>query len=171
MFNIAFLDRDGVINKSTYKNGYIGDKKYFKLIPGVIKSIKYLKSLNYKVVIVSNQSGVARGYFKISDVYKLHNYFQKILKKNNTGIDKIIFCPFHKDGIVKKYKKNSNLRKPNKGMFDIINKKWKVNKKKSFMIGDQFTDIQFAKKSGIKGFLFKERNLYAFIKSKKYIKK
>ena len=55
MFNIAFLDRDGVINKSTYKNGYIGYKKYFKLIPGVIKSIKYLKSLNYKVVIVSNQ--------------------------------------------------------------------------------------------------------------------
>ena len=167
MFNIAFLDRDGVINKPTYKNGYIGDKKYFKLIPGVIKSIKYLKSLNYKVVIVSNQSGVARGYFKISDVYKLHNYLQKILKKNNTSIDKIIFCPFHKDGIIKKYKKNSILRKPNTGMFDIINKKWKVNKKKSFMIGDQFTDIQFAKKSGIKGFLFKEKNLYTFIKSKK----
>ena len=99
MFNVAFLDRDGVINKSTYKNGYIGDKKYFKLIPGVIKSIKYLKSLNYKVVIVSNQSGVARGYFKISDVYKLHNYFQKILKKNNTSIDKIIFCPFHKKSL------------------------------------------------------------------------
>ena len=171
MHNIAFLDRDGVINKNTFKNGYIGNKKYFKLIPGAIKSIKYLKSLNYKVVVVSNQSGVARGYFKISDVYKLHQFLQKLLKKKQTKIDKIVFCPFHKDGIIKKYKKNSILRKPNKGMFDIINKKWKVNKKKSFMIGDQSTDMQFAKKSGIKGFLFKEKNLYNFIKSKKFIKK
>ena len=88
-----------------------------------IKSIKYLKSLNYKVVVVSNQSGVARGYFKISEVYKLHQFLQKLLKKKQTKIDKIVFCPFHKDGIIKKYKKNSILRKPNKGMFDIINKK------------------------------------------------
>lgn len=170
MFNIAFLDRDGVVNKSNFKNGYIGDKKYFKLIPGLVKSVKYLKSLNYKVVIVSNQSGVARGYFKLSDVYKLHNYLQELLEKNNTKIDKIVFCPFHKDGIIKKYKKNSVLRKPNIGMFNIINKKWKVNKKKSFVIGDQYTDIQFAKNSGIRGFLFNEKNLYTFIKTKKFIK-
>ena len=85
MFKIAFLDRDGVINKSKFQNGYIGKKKYFKLMPGAIKSIIYLKSLNYKVVVVSNQSGVARGYFKISDVYKLHKYLQKILKI-------LIFC-------------------------------------------------------------------------------
>jgi len=171
MFKIAFLDRDGVINKPTFKNGYIGEKKYFKLIPGVVKSIKYLKSLNYKVVVVSNQSGVARGYFKVMDVNKLHSYLQNLLKKNQTKIDKILFCPFHKDGIIKKYKKKSNLRKPNNGMFFIINKKWSVDKKKSFMIGDQSTDMQFAKKSGIKGFLFKQKNLYTFIKSKTFIKK
>ena len=170
MYKIAFLDRDGVINKSNFKRGYIGEKKYFKLIPGVIKSIKYLKFLNYKVVVVSNQSGVARGYFKVGDVNKLHKYLQQLLKNNNTYLDKVIFCPFHKDGIVEKYKKSSNLRKPNNGMFKIINQKWKVDKKKSFMIGDQLTDMQFAKKSGIKGFLFKEKNLYSFIKSKKFIK-
>jgi len=170
MFKIAFLDRDGVINRSDIKNGYIGKKKYFKLMPGVIKSIRYLKSLNYKVVVVSNQSGVARGYFKINDVYKVHKHLQNILKKNNSSLDKILFCPFYKNGIIKKYKKNSPLRKPNIGMFKIINKRWKVNKKKSFMIGDQFTDIQFAKKSGIKGFLFKKKNLYKFIKSKKFIR-
>ena len=169
MYKIAFLDRDGVINKSIFQKGYIGKKKYFKLIPGVIKSIKYLKFLNYKVVVVSNQSGVARGYFKLRDVHKLHKYLQQLLKNNNTFLDKIIFCPFHKDGIVEKYKKISTLRKPNNGMFKLINKKWKVDKKKSFMIGDQLTDMQFAKKSGIKGFLFKEKNLYSFIKSKKFI--
>ena len=61
------------------------------------------------------------------------------------------------------------MRKPNNVMFKLINKKWKVDKKKSFMIGDQLTDMQFAKKSGIKGFLFKGKNLYSFIKSKKFI--
>ncbi len=170
MYKIAFLDRDGVINKSIIHRGYIGEKKFFKLIPGVIRSIKYLKSLNYKIVVVSNQSGVARGFFKISDVYNLHKYLQRLLKKNNTFIDKIIFCPYHKDGIIVKYKKDSVLRKPNNGMFKLVNKKWKVDKKKSFMIGDQLTDMKFAKKSGIKGFLFKEKNLYDYIKSKKFIK-
>tara|TARA_B100002019_G_scaffold93397_1_gene80525 strand:- start:66 stop:578 length:513 start_codon:yes stop_codon:yes gene_type:complete len=170
MYKIAFLDRDGVINKSIKKKKYISEVKYFKLTAGLIKSIKYLKSLNYKIVVVSNQSGVARGFFKITDVYRLHKYFRELLTKKNTNIDKIIFCPFHKDGLIKKYKKNSNLRKPKIGMFNIVNKKWKVDKKKSFMIGDQLTDMQFAKKAKIKGFLFKEKNLFTFIKNKNFIK-
>ncbi len=170
IYKIAFLDRDGVINKSNIQNGYICKIEHFKFIPGSIKTIKYLKSLNYKVVIVSNQSGVARGYFKIRDIYKLHNYLKKILKKNNTQIDKILFCPFHIDGKITKYKKFSKLRKPEIGMFKIVNKIWKVDKRKSFMIGDQKSDMEFAKKSGIKGFLFKEKNLYEFVKSKKFIK-
>lgn len=169
-FKVAFLDRDGVINKSNFQNGYIGYKKYFKLIPGVVSSIKYLKSLNYKVVIVSNQSGIARGYFTIDDVNKLHKYLQSTLKKKGTILDKILICPYHKDGVIKKYKKSSSLRKPNIGMFRLVNKIWKVDKLNSFMIGDQDTDMEFAKKSGIKGFLFKEKNLLKFIKSKKFIR-
>ena len=67
-FRVAFLDRDGLINKTNFQKGYIGYKKYFKLMPGTIDSIKYLKSLNYKVVVVSNQSGIARGYFAHNNV-------------------------------------------------------------------------------------------------------
>ena len=166
---VAFLDRDGVINKSNIQNGYIGKIKYFKFIPGSIKAIRHLKKLNYKVVIVSNQSGIARGFFKITDVYKIHKHLQSTLKKKGTKIDKIIFCPFHIDGIVKKYKRLSKLRKPEIGMFKKINNIWKVDKKKSFIIGDQKSDMQFAKKSGIKGYYFNEKNLYKFIKSKKKI--
>lgn len=169
MYKIAFLDRDGVINKSNINNGYIGKVDDFRWIPGAIKAIKYLKKLNYKVVIVSNQSGVARGFFKMKDVYSVHNHIQKKLNLNNTKIDKFLFCPFHKDGLIKKYKKKSNLRKPNNGMFKIINKKWRVDKKKSFMIGDQKTDIEFAKLSKIKGFRFKQDNLYKFIKKIEFI--
>tara|TARA_B100000767_G_C19681759_1_gene499901 strand:+ start:624 stop:1136 length:513 start_codon:yes stop_codon:yes gene_type:complete len=169
MYKIAFLDRDGVINKNNIQNGYIGKIENFKLISGAIKAIKYLKKLNYKVVIVSNQSGVARGFFKVSDVYKVHKHLQKILNNNNSSLDKILFCPFHEDGTIKKYKRKSILRKPNNGMFKVINLKWKVDRKKSFMVGDQYTDMQFAKKSKIKGFLFNKKNLYKFIKSKKFI--
>lgn len=167
---IAFLDRDGVINKSNINGGYIGYVKNFKWMPGAIKTIKYLKNLKYKVVVVSNQSGVARGYFKMKNVYILHNYIQKKLKQNKTKIDKFLFCPYHKDGIIKKYKKNSNLRKPRIGMFKKVDKIWKVDKEKSFMIGDQITDLEFAKKSGIKGFLFNKKNLFNYVKLKVFNK-
>ena len=163
---IAFLDRDGVINSSKINNGYIGYISKFKWIKGSKKTIKYLKSKNFKIVIVTNQSGIARGYFTLKDVYKLHNYVKMKLKQMGTSIDKIYFCPYHKDGVIKKYKKKSKLRKPNIGMYLKARKIWNIDKKNSFMIGDQATDMQFAKKAGIKGFLFNEENLYNFIKKK-----
>lgn len=163
---IAFLDRDGVINSSKYKKGYIGHIKDFKWINGSKKAIKYLKSKKFKVVIVTNQSGVARGFFSIRDVHTLHKHLQKELIKYGTSFDKIYFCPYHKDGVVKKYKKNSNLRKPKIGMFLKVKNIWKIDKKNSFMIGDQTTDMEFAKRARIKGYLFKHDNLYKFIKNK-----
>ena len=166
MYKIAFLDRDGVLNKSNINNGYIGFKKDFRWITGSIKAISYIKKKGFKVVLVSNQSGVARGFFKYRDVQKLHLYMQKELKKNQTKIDKFLFCPYHKEGVIKKYKINSKLRKPKIGMFRLVQKKWKVDKKNSFMIGDQKTDMEFAKKVNIKGFLFKKGNLYNFVKNK-----
>ena len=125
-----------------------------------------LNEKNFKVVVVTNQSGVARGFFTIKDVCKIHSYIQKKLKENNAKIDAFYFCPFHKDGIIKRYKKNSLLRKPNIGMFRLAQKRWDVDKKNSFMIGDQKTDIEFAKRIKVKGFLFDQKNLYKFIKTR-----
>lgn len=161
---VAFLDRDGVLNVSAIKNGYIGFVKDFKWVSGAKRAIKLIKKNDYKVVIVTNQSGIARGYFSLRDVYKLHRFLRNELIEYGTSIDKIYFCPYHKDGIVKKYKKNSTLRKPKIGMFLKACKVWNIDKQKSFMIGDQKTDMEFAKKSKIKGYLFKEKNLFNFIK-------
>lgn len=163
---IAFLDRDGVINCSNLNNGYIGSLKYFKWVKGAIKAIKYLNKEKYKVVVVTNQSGVARGFFTIRDIQKIHAYIQKKLKENSAKIDAFYYCPFHKDGIIKKYKKKSLLRKPNIGMFRLAQKKWNIDKKSSFIVGDQKTDIEFAKRAKISGYLFNQKNLYQFIKSK-----
>ena len=163
---VAFLDRDGVINSNKLNNGYIGSLKHFKWVLGAIKAIKYLNKKNYKVVVVTNQSGVARGFFTIEDVKKIHSYIQKKLNENDAKIDEFYFCPFHKDGIIKRFKKDSLLRKPNIGMFLLAKKRWNVDKKNSFMIGDQKTDIEFAKKAKINGYLFNQKNLYKFIKGK-----
>ena len=165
-FKIAFLDRDGVVNSSRPNNGYVGSLKHFKWVPGAIRAIKYLNEKNYKVVVVSNQSGVARGFFTIKDVKKIHSYIQKKLKKNDAKIDTFYFCPFHKDGIIKRYKKNSSLRKPNIGMFHLAQKKYRIDKKNSFMVGDQKTDMEFANRAKIKGYLFDIKNLYIFIRKK-----
>ena len=142
----AFLDRDGVINKCTINNGYIGKISDFKFMNGALEAIKLIKSNGYKVVVVTNQSGVARGYFKYRDVQKIHAYIQKRLKKFNTRIDAFYFCPYHIDGIIKKYTKNSKLRKPDNGMFKLAKKRFNINVEKSFMIGDQTSDKLFAKK-------------------------
>lgn len=160
---IAFLDRDGVINSNKINGGYVGEIKNFKWIPGAKKAIKFLKKNNFKVVIVTNQSGIARGYFSIKDVYKLHRYLKDELIKFGTFVDKIYFCPYHVDGVIYKYKKRSSLRKPSIGMFKKACKIWKIDKKYSFMVGDQITDMEFANKAKIKGYMFKGRNLYDFI--------
>ena len=161
---IAFLDRDGVINSSKINKGYIGDIKDFKWIKGAKKTIKYLKSNKYKIIIVTNQSGIARGYFSFRDVYRVHRYLRSELKKIGTYVDKIYFCPYHKERNVKKYKRSSILRKPRIGMFLKANKIWRIDKKNSFIIGDQITDMEFAKNAGIKGYLFNENDLYKFVK-------
>ena len=163
---IAFLDRDGVINYSNFQNGYIGNIKYFKWYKGAKKAIKLLNQSHYKVVIVTNQSGIARGFFTEKDVNNLHRYIKSAIKDYGGQVNAIYYCPYHKDGKIKEFRKKSKLRKPEIGMFKLAQKKWKIDKYKSFMIGDQKTDMLFAKKANISGYLFNEENLYEFVKKK-----
>ena len=162
-YKVVFLDRDGVLNK-TNKKKYIGKIKDYIWIPGAKKALKLLSDLNYKIIIVTNQSGVARGLFPISDVHKLHKFLKNQCLENGIKIYKIFFCPYHPEGIIPKYSIKSNLRKPNNGMFKLAQKKINIDLKKSFMIGDQISDMKFAKKSKIKGYLFKKKNLFNFVK-------
>ena len=161
-FKCAFLDRDGVINQD---KGYISKVSDFKIYPGVGKAISLLNKRNYLVIIVTNQSGIGRGLIKIKELENLHNYLRKKIKKDRAKIDDIFYCPFHPEFGKGKYKKKSNDRKPGDGMIRKAIKKWKIDTKKSFMIGDKISDKIAAKKAKIKFFYKKEKNLNTQMKN------
>ena len=156
----VFLDRDGVINKNS---GYVTHIEDFKWLKNVKSAIKLLNKKKFKVIVITNQSGVARGLHTEKDVLKLHNWINKELKKKGAKIDDFFYCPYHPFGLIKKYKKNSILRKPNPGMILKAKKKHNINLKTSFMIGDQKSDEMCAKKAKVI-FFYKKNNLLKDIK-------
>ncbi len=158
---VVFFDRDGVLNKDT---GYVHKSKDFIWLNGAKKAIKYLNNNNYKIIIITNQSGIGRGYYKEKNVVALHRWINKDLKKIKAKIDDFYFCPFHYKNGIGKYKKRSFDRKPNPGMIFKAIKKWNVNKERSFMIGDSLNDKIAAKRANIKFFYKKKYSLLKQIK-------
>jgi len=157
----CFLDRDGVLN---YDTGYVSKIKDFKWRPGVKKAIKFLNKKNYYVIVISNQAGIAHGYFKEDDLAQLTNYIQNELLKQSSFINKFYYCFYHPDAKIKKYKKKSIFRKPETGMLNLAFKNFSINRKKSFFIGDRVTDKICAKKMKLK-FYFPKKNLYNQVKN------
>ena len=161
----AFFDRDGVIN---YDRGYTYKKKDFKFKKNIVKTFKYLKKKNYLIFVVSNQSGIGRGYYNESDVDKLHNWINKKLHIENCNINEFVYAPYYKKSNQKKYRslQQFKLRKPNNGMILYLKKKWNIDTKKSFLIGDKLTDIQAGVKSKIYSKIVQEQDDLFFIVSR-----
>ena len=141
----VFLDRDGTINEQM---GYINHISRFKLLPRVADAIRMLNENNYLVVVVTNQSGPARGYFPIELVYEVNNYMKELLRKEGANIDAVYFCPhLPEDGC--------NCRKPKTGMIEMACKDLDIDLSLSYVIGDMCDDIELAKNAGIKGIMVK----------------
>ena len=145
----AILDRDGVIN---YDYGYVHKKKDFKLKPKIIEFIKLLNDNNFYVFVVSNQSGIGRGYYSENSVNKLHQYLNDKLIEKGAHIDSFFISPYYRFSKYQKFRKGVNLRKPNIGLFKIIEKNYQIKLNGSFMVGDQISDLNFAKRINIKYF-------------------
>ena len=139
MKRVVFLDRDGTINQEV---GYLHKKEDFEFIPRAAQAIHLLNENKFMVVVVTNQAGVAKGLYKEEDVLQLHRYMQSELKKLDARIDEFCYCPYHVDGKIELYKKDSEDRKPGIGMFRQIEKKVEIDKANSWMIGDTESDIQ-----------------------------
>ena len=155
-----FLDRDGVINKNY---GYVFSMKNFVWLKNVKKAIRYAYFKKYLIIIITNQSGVARGLYSESDIRKLHYEINKQLKIKNCKVHDFFYCPYHPKYGNKKYKRNSYLRKPNPGMILKAIKKWNINRNKSLMIGDKKIDMIASKKAGLR-FVKKKYNLMREVK-------
>jgi len=133
----VFLDRDGVICEDV---NYMKNPSQFKLIPGVGSAISLLNDIGLKVVVVSNQSGVARGYLTEEDVKKVN---QKMINElgGSCHIDAIYYCPHHPEMGSKAYKKECDCRKPNPGMLKFAAQDLNLDLERSFIIGDKMDDI------------------------------
>lgn len=158
----VFFDRDGVLNIDV---NYLYKIEEFCWILGAKEAIKYYNTKGYYVFVVTNQSGVARGYYSEDDVNKLHNWIQTELSLMGAHIDGFFHCPHHPEGTVEKYKLACECRKPQPGLLRNALNKWPVDKEKSLLIGDKLSDIQAAEAAGLKGYLFQGSNLFDFIRS------
>jgi len=146
----VFLDRDGVIIKDA---GYLHEVKNVEFIPGALSSIKLLNKHNYLVIVVSNQSGVARGYFNEDDVIKVNNFIARTANKHFATIHGFYYCPHHPKEGVGLYNKNCECRKPKPGMIYKAVNYHNINLQKSILIGDKITDLQVAKNVGVPAYL------------------
>lgn len=156
-----FLDRDGVIN---HDYGYVHKVNNFKLKRGVLKTIKYLNKKNYNIFIVTNQAGIARGYYTEDKFIAFSKKIKEILFDKDCFINDLQYCPYLKGSKIRRYNKDSLLRKPGNQMIKNLKKKWPIEMKKSFMIGDQKKDETCAKKSKIY-FEYTSNNIYNQVKS------
>lgn len=147
-----FLDRDGVIN---YDNNYVYQWSKFKFRPGVIQGLKNIMKYNYLLFIVTNQSGIGRGYFSERQFYQLHKKLKQFLCKKKIFISETQYAPYHPNAKIKKYRKKTQLRKPGNLMIKNILKVFTIDKKKSFMMGDKQSDEIAARKSNLKFFYSK----------------
>lgn len=154
-----FLDRDGVINLD---KGYVSRIVDFEWMPGAAEAISNFNARNWLVFVVTNQSGIARGYYTEDDMQTLHTWMIDELSKNGAIIDQIYHCPFHEEGEIERFRKDSFDRKPKPGMILQAMADYPVKRESSFLIGDKDTDIQAAHAAGIGGFLFKGGNLASY---------
>jgi D-glycero-D-manno-heptose 1,7-bisphosphate phosphatase len=136
---VIFLDRDGVINQEV---GYLHKIKDFKFIDGVFEACKYFQSLGYKLIIITNQSGIARGYYQEEDFHLLTNWMLVQFKNQDVDILDVFFCPHGP-------KSTCKCRKPQPGMFIEARDKYAINMKDSWVIGDKETDINAANAAGV----------------------
>jgi D-glycero-D-manno-heptose 1,7-bisphosphate phosphatase len=158
---VAILDRDGVINIDF---GYVSNIDQIIFVEGLFEGLKYLQDKKYDLFVATNQSGVARGFYGENDVNELHRLLSEKFKSEGIFIGGFLYCPHHLDASIGAYKKNCYWRKPMPGMIEAILKLNNYDKKKSFLIGDNNTDIIAAEKAGIKGFKFLRGNIFELIK-------
>lgn len=156
----AFLDRDGVLIEDT---GYPHDPAQVRWVPGSRAAVKRLNEACYYVFVVTNQAGVAQGFYPEAQVAVLHSWMAERLAEAGAHIDAFEHCPHHPNAALPEYRRDCRRRKPAPGMIEDLLAGWPVDTARSFLIGDRPTDLAAAKAAGIAGHLFPGGDLEAFV--------
>lgn len=146
----VFLDRDGTLNEEA---GYINHLDRFRLLPGVPEAIKRLNRAGILAVVVTNQSGVARGYFDESLVREVHEKLHQELEQHGAHIDGIYYCPHHPSVGSSQYRKECDCRKPGIGMIEKAVNDLPIDLTRSYSVGDRIKDVYFGSRAGLKSVL------------------
>ena len=146
----CFLDRDGVLIEEV---NYLSSPDQVRIFPETVKALSLLKNNGYKIIVITNQAGVARGYFTEKDIVKVHAEIDKQLADNNLHIDAYYYCPHHPKGTVKGYNIECECRKPNSNMILQAVKDYNIDLKQSFLIGDKLSDLHAAENAGCRAAL------------------
>ena len=150
---VAFLDRDGVINKDL---GYVVTENRCEWVAGALSAIKSLNEHGYRVIIVTNQAGIARGYYSIDDFHLFMDLLLDRIKEHGAHVDDYFFCPHHFEHGKGKYKMECDCRKPSPGMIFSALNRYPVDIDASFLVGDKDSDIIAADRAGIRGYKFSD---------------
>lgn len=148
----VFLDRDGTINHEVHHLRRVED---LRLLPGTAKAIHDLNRLGYLVIVITNQSAIARGLVDEAGARAIHDELVGRLSKKGASLDGIYYCPHHPKGAVEKYRRVCVCRKPETGMIRKAAKKHNIDLKKSFFIGDTTCDIETGSRAGLTTILVK----------------
>ena len=149
-----FLDRDDTLIEDP---GYINDPDQVKLLDGVPEALNAMHAMGFKLVVVSNQSAVARGIVTEEVLGQIHKRLEHLLSENKSFLDGIYYCPYHPDGVIAKYRRNSDHRKPEPGMLLDAAKDMDIDLKESWMVGNSSSDIEAGAKVGCRTILLDNR--------------
>jgi D-glycero-D-manno-heptose 1,7-bisphosphate phosphatase len=147
----AFLDRDGVLNVD---HGYTHRPDQLEWIDGAPEAVRLLNEAGYFVFVVTNQSGIARGYFDEAAVNAFHAHMQEDLASHGARVDEFYYCPHHTEGTIKSLAVLCRCRKPGIGMLEQAASEHPVDRESSFLIGDKDEDIAAARAFNIRGIKF-----------------
>ncbi len=164
MQKAVFLDKDGTLIEDV---SYNTDTTKIKLLPGVAEGLRLLQNNGYKLIITTNQSGIARELFTFSQFEKAREKLLSLLKKEGVIIDDFYFCPHHPEGKNRKYSIHCNCRKPNPGMLKNAIRKYNINPAASWMVGDILHDIEAGHNADCNAILINNGNETEWIINKK----
>jgi D-glycero-D-manno-heptose 1,7-bisphosphate phosphatase len=157
----VFFDRDGVLNRDA---GYLFESSKFEWMEGAREAVRLVNDAGYFAFVVTNQSGVARGFYQESDVDALHRWMADELAAIGAHIDAFEYCPDHPEALIERYRRDSDRRKPGPGMIRDLMTRFPVAADRSILIGDQQRALEAARAAGIQGLLFRQGDLSAFVR-------